>query len=1183
MCVTFVRFLLLFGLLGAVSQTNGEERRLTCGRRRVKSVYLIHNGIDAKAGHWPWHATVSHQKVGRLDYACGGAVLDENTVLTAAHCVHTERGLLAAKRILVHVGRIQLKEESEFTKIHTVQEVIVHPRFSRSSSMNDIALLKLSTNITMTKYVQPVCLWTMDSNQELIVGRNGTVVGFGLNEHDVVSNQLKQALIGVVDPLTCIASDRAVFGTHLTSDMYCGKGQTGVSACNGDSGGGMFFEVGGKWFVRGLVSFTPLRGNTGLCDPLKYTVYTDVAKYLEWIVQYVDPQVLSFESDVLEIDYEEKLRLFNFNTCGVKSSTFVEDGTNWTLPWLGFVRARKEFKSRCVVTLISEWYAVGPAFCFENDGVEAFVLVGNGKDNPSSECFDRNGTTRCTEPTQTLRIQRVIIHPQFGTHSSADNIALIEFLNPADITQPNVQPICLPVTSELRPNPKINLHVAYISIANGAYKNVPVTLLDSADCMRQYADRNITLQLLDKRICAKISNAPDLQDCDQLIAGSPLQETIMLRTKERYFLRGFELFGAACYSQAPPVYNNIEPYVDWILYNMRYNEPDTVDVEVKHSTNSTLSSQWLQLQQEPGNEKLRLFNMSSCGVTVSRMERIGNIVIFPWLAMIVGAEDLEGKHVEVTGIGVLINEWYILTSASAMLQKKSWRSVAFGLYNSILQAQCVGDDCLSYHEAAIKSITIHPAYSKDPRNHNIALIELELPANFTKSHISPICLPFLRDLHKRKPLNLVVSSDEEIDIRHKRLTELNATVCQRQLAQEGFLTSAKTVPWCAVDSNQRGQAQLELNGGAPLQALLQFDEQTLYFLRGINLRNHLPNELPYLPELFTNVDRFLDWILDSMKVKELNVTFPYATERTKSRRVNVLPIRNTSKRTQVNFSNCGIIPTTQNGTFIPWMGYLSSNEIFLNASKDSRCAVTLVNEWYAVGLAFCFPSSSSKNYSVLFGVNSVETPMECTETDGSNSCLYPTQQIPVDKIIIHPHYNSSSYHGDIALVKLARPVDTSQPNVKPICLPLLDEIRSYNTSSLVAVSENEPGSLYLISRIDGRDINSTECQKRWDDILIQYAIENGKICIMLEIAPNNECYDLLRGSSLHTIQRINSAERHFLRGIQQFKPKMCTLNIPVVYVETDLYLDWILDNMEDSSYPLGLSYDLRKQLIFASK
>uniref|UniRef100_A0A182W973 Peptidase S1 domain-containing protein n=1 Tax=Anopheles minimus TaxID=112268 RepID=A0A182W973_9DIPT len=863
--------------------------------------------------------------------------------------------------------------------------------------------------------------------------------------------------------------------------------------------------------------------------------------------------------------YEEKLRLFNFDTCGLTSSTYVSDGTNWTLPWLGFVRANNEFKSRCVVTLVSEWYAVGPALCFENDGVEAFVLVGNGVQHATPECFDRNGTTLCTQPTQTLRIQRVIIHPKFGTNSTVDNIALVEFLNPANITQPNVQPICLPVMSDLRASSRTNLHVASISFADDSYKNIPTTYLDSADCMREYADRNISLNLQNKQICAVITNKQDEQDCKPLIAGAPLQERIILRNKERYFLRGYELFGHACHSKAAPVYNNLEAYLDWILYNMRYNEAD-VEGTGGMAANSSLASQWLQLQQEPGNEKLRLFNMSACGVALVRNERIGQIVINPWAVMFFGVEDLTGQNVKAHGLGVLINEWYILTSAHTVLQQATWRSIIYGMYNVLLQTECVGPDCLPFGEATIASISVHPNYGKDPRNYNIALVELQHPINFTMPHIAPICMPLLRDLHKSKPLELIVSSDDDLDIKSKTLTELNPTVCQRQLAQEGFLTSAKTVPWCAVDSYQRAQSQLLLNAGAPLQALMQFDEQRLYFLRGINVRNNLPNELPYLPELFTNVDRFLTWILDNMKVKHRNVTWPGVVERSTPKQVNLMPVQNTSKRSLVNLRNCGIIPTTNetaNRTFIPWMGYLSSSEIFLNASKHSRCAVTLINEWYAVGLAGCF-SGKSNNYSVLFGINSVETPMECTELEQPTSCVYPTQRIPVEKIIIHPHFNSYNYRNDIALVKLARPVDTSHPNVKPICLPVLDEIRSYNTSSLVAVSEDEPGSIYLLNTIDGRNIDSAECQRRWEGMALQFAIENHKICILLEIAPNNECYDLLTGSSLHSIQRINSEERHFLRGIKEIKPKHCTLHYPVLYTDTDMHLDWILENIDES-------------------
>uniref|UniRef100_A0A6E8W9U3 Peptidase S1 domain-containing protein n=1 Tax=Anopheles coluzzii TaxID=1518534 RepID=A0A6E8W9U3_ANOCL len=558
------RVTLFYGLLCVLSLAAAQESRLTCGRRKVKSVYLIHNGIDAKAGHWPWHAAIFHRKGEQNEYACGGAVIDENTVLTAAHCIYTTRGTIPKTLVTVHLGQLDLKEKDEYTQTHSLQEIILHPKYNSSSIINDIALLKLSSQITMTKYVQPVCLWTMDSKLDTIVGRNGTIVGFGLNEQDVVSEQLKQALIGVVDPLTCIASDRSVFGTHLTSDMFCGKGQMGVGACNGDSGGGMFFEVGGKWFVRGLVSFTPLRGNTGLCDPLKYTAYTDVAQYLEWISQYIDQRVLSFENDVLDIDYEEKLRLFNFGTCGVKSSTMLNDGSSWTLPWLGFVivsgSADNLRSARCVVTLISDWYAIGPAHCFANDGIERSILLGGPSESTKSECFDRHGSTQCTHPTQTVQIERIITHPKYDSNNFGNNIVLIELLEAANTTQPNVKPICVSAIPELRTNEMTNLSVATYSRRTTTYGDQAVHQTSTEECMDRYADLGLTISWKNMRFCARTATN-DNPDCVSLKSGAPLHQLRSLGGSERYFLRGFEILGLACTSGTPPVYNNMDEYL----------------------------------------------------------------------------------------------------------------------------------------------------------------------------------------------------------------------------------------------------------------------------------------------------------------------------------------------------------------------------------------------------------------------------------------------------------------------------------------------------------------------------------------------------------------------------------------------------------------------------------------------
>uniref|UniRef100_A0A182Q2S8 Peptidase S1 domain-containing protein n=1 Tax=Anopheles farauti TaxID=69004 RepID=A0A182Q2S8_9DIPT len=166
----------------------------------------------------------------------------------------------------------------------------------------------------MSKDIQPVCIWNL-GEQESIIGKNGSIVGFGLNENDTVSDHLKYANISIVEPLECIASDRGVFGSLLSNEMICGKGHNGVSACNGDSGGGMFFEINGKWFVRGIVSFTPGReNNRDLCDGIKNTVFTDVKKYVGWITQHIDERVLHDENEVI-VDYDEKLKMFNFETC----------------------------------------------------------------------------------------------------------------------------------------------------------------------------------------------------------------------------------------------------------------------------------------------------------------------------------------------------------------------------------------------------------------------------------------------------------------------------------------------------------------------------------------------------------------------------------------------------------------------------------------------------------------------------------------------------------------------------------------------------------------------------------------------------------------------------------------------------------------------------------------------------
>uniref|UniRef100_A0A2C9H3V6 Peptidase S1 domain-containing protein n=2 Tax=Anopheles gambiae TaxID=7165 RepID=A0A2C9H3V6_ANOGA len=1161
--------LLLCLLCVVVSQTHAQNNHLTCGKRKVKSEYLIQNGIDAKAGHWPWHVAIFHATSGRMGYACGGSIIDESTILTASHCVYTKSGVLSVSRVSVDVGRIHLNETSNYTQTHAVRQIIVHPRFSQHSIINDIALIKLRTNITMSKYVQPVCLWTMDSNQTLIVGRSGTIVGFGLNERDVVSDQLKQALVGVQDGLTCIASDRDVFGTHLTTDMFCGMGQNGASACNGDSGGGMFFEVGGKWYVRGLVSFTPLNANTKPCDPRKNTAYTDVAKYLDWIKQYIDQRVLSFENDVLHVDYEEKLRLFNFETCGLKSYSTGNNVSSWTLPWLGFVKTPNIVVPRCTITLISDSYAVGSAHCLDNVGSEAFIVLGSLSEYSKDECFVPNGTTICTHAAQVRGMQRIILHPKFDRNTYANNIALIELLSPADTTQSYVQPICMPVTSELRSNAKTNLHVAAFLKDEQTYTTLLVRYIESVDCVRRYSERQIRLNLDSNQFCAEIVNKLEEQYCIPLNkiampAGVPLQEKKIFNGTERYFLRGVEFHGSDCESVVPSIYNDVEAYLDWILYNMRYSMLDTTGDARIFTTNQTLQSEWSNVRQQPGKEKLRLFNMDTCGLVNKGADIIPQLTFIPWHGILWDSESVTRLSLSVRSTVVLISEWYALAPKFIVQNDAYWRIVVLGLQPHTL-TNCTPSTCEQTHQLVeIKNIIL-PSPINNSRQ-MFALLEFVEPANLNIPYIRPICLPFMNQLYKHVPSNMIMSSYYN-NILSKRIALIDTPTCQQRFLVERFYFEFNNLTVeCAVEEEMFRQMPLPATLGSLLQMPVRYGGKTQYFLYAIN--TVYPASFDFLvfgPYLFTRFEMDnIEWILENMEEKVRQTSFLTTTGNT---RVNLKPVQHASSQALFDFNTCG---ESSPSYLTPWTGGVYYDKLEFEGGTG---LVTLINEWYAVGPASCFDNSSAQ-FIIVFGFFGKAIEIECDMTNNTELCNVPPQSVTVQKVFNHPLYNGTRNH-DIALVKLATRVDTSRPNVKPICLPITDAIRSYDVSNLVMRK-----SSFELTKVDDRYVDTEECQKRWQGLKVRFAVDESKHCVIQQRTMEETCITINAGDSLQSLQTMASGDRHFLRGFVIARPSHCSIYYPVVYTNTDTYLDWILKIMEQ---PADLPFDLRDKLIFNKK
>ena len=180
------------------------------------------------------------------------------------------------------------------------------------------------------------------------------------------------------------------------------------------------------------------------------------------------------------------------------------------------------------------------------------------------------------------------------------------------------------------------------------------------------------------------------------------------------------------------------------------------------------------------------------------------------------------------------------------------------------------------------------------------------------------------------------------------------------------------------------------------------------------------------------------------------------------------------------------------------------------------------------------------------------------------------QQIATQKIFVHPRYNRTNHYNDIALALLRSSVDTSESSVKPICLPIINQIRSYDTLSLILVGHTSTSdSEYRITNINGRYIDMAECQKRWQGLKVSYTIDRSTHCVITKRTTDDDCVGLFTGASLHSLQLLRSEHRQFLRGFTVTAPKACSIYYPAIYTNTDAYLDWILETMEQPAVQLN--------------
>lgn len=237
-------------------------------------------GTDSVEGDWP-----SMVYITAGDYQCGGTLIDERTILTAAHCLYDGAYQTNANRISVVVNAYDL---SAIGSELSIKRTYIHDNYdpSNSASSNDIALLRLSSSLTNTDAVKRSSKTTTNSavaneNDVTIIGW-GSTVGYAPNEEVTASypNILQEVELPLQTDSDC---SQNLGASYDASTMICaGDVNGGEDACQGDSGGPLMLNNGGVWEQLGVVSW-----GAGCASAGNPGVYVRLAVYEDWIENFL--------------------------------------------------------------------------------------------------------------------------------------------------------------------------------------------------------------------------------------------------------------------------------------------------------------------------------------------------------------------------------------------------------------------------------------------------------------------------------------------------------------------------------------------------------------------------------------------------------------------------------------------------------------------------------------------------------------------------------------------------------------------------------------------------------------------------------------------------------------------------------------------------------------------------------
>ncbi|GMT36374.1 hypothetical protein PFISCL1PPCAC_27671 [Pristionchus fissidentatus] len=301
-----MKVLFLFLSLAAISSA-------TCGRYYPKKNYnrykRIIGGNEVPVGKWPWqvrlvvHSAVLNKttmEVTLEEGRCGGTVISDRFILTAAHCIPPQ-SVIHVYSGIIHGDREE-PHNTEKKVISRVEKAIPHPNYNESGYTDDIGILILEEPLLFDNTVFPICLPNKD--QSIPDDGQAVVAGFGgSNDREEPDNwdlsesdsRLRESAVPIIRAEIC---KQRFENTTLDNEMFICAGSLGHGTAEGDSGGPLMMEEKrGRWFQIGVTAFGAVEEGVLFQDVVP-GVYTNVKAYCDWIKKTTDEEAVCEKTTV---------------------------------------------------------------------------------------------------------------------------------------------------------------------------------------------------------------------------------------------------------------------------------------------------------------------------------------------------------------------------------------------------------------------------------------------------------------------------------------------------------------------------------------------------------------------------------------------------------------------------------------------------------------------------------------------------------------------------------------------------------------------------------------------------------------------------------------------------------------------------------------------------------------------